>query len=169
MRFREGSDSERASSFFANLGKGATGTLAMMRQAFGEESGSRTHARFRTTRKARQVNSKAKSMLIIFWHQFVLAGQTANSVYYCHVLQRQRENVQRLRPELAVASRQRILSHFLFHQGIIYHKQDDCRPPPTLLLSATPIEYKTERSPFWLIEARVAGVAERPHKTWLPG
>jgi hypothetical protein len=55
-----------------------------------------------------QVKSKAKSMLINFSdckataHKiFVLAGQTVSSAYYCDVLRRLRENVQRLgRPEL---------------------------------------------------------------------
>jgi hypothetical protein len=32
--------------------------------------------------------------------EFVLAGQTVNSAYYCDVLRRLRENVRRLRPEL---------------------------------------------------------------------
>jgi hypothetical protein len=48
-----------------------------------------------------------KSILIIFFDitgtvdkEFVLAGQRVNSAYYCHVLRRQRKNVQRLRLEL---------------------------------------------------------------------
>jgi hypothetical protein len=43
--------------------------------------------------KARQLKSKVKSMLIIFLDikgivkkQFVLAGQTMNSAYYCDIL-----------------------------------------------------------------------------------
>jgi hypothetical protein len=46
-------------------------------------------------------------MLIIFFNikvtvhkEFVLAGQTVNSAYYCDVLRRLRENVRTLRPEL---------------------------------------------------------------------
>jgi hypothetical protein len=56
-------------------------------------------------KKARHVNSKVKSMLIIFFgikrnirKEFVLAGQTVNSTYYYDVLRRLRENVQRLVP-----------------------------------------------------------------------
>jgi hypothetical protein len=54
----------------ANLGKSAKETLAMIRQVLMEESMShewrvQTH---RAQEKARQVNSKVKSMLIIFFH-----------------------------------------------------------------------------------------------------
>jgi hypothetical protein len=52
------------------------------------------------SKKARQVKSKVKSMLIIFFDimgivhkEFVLAGQTVNSKYYCDVLRRLHENV----------------------------------------------------------------------------
>jgi transposase len=54
-----------------------------------------------------KMRSEVKSMLIIFYDikgivhkEFVLAGQTVNSVFYCDVLQRLHENMQRLRPEL---------------------------------------------------------------------
>jgi hypothetical protein len=59
-------------------------------------------------KKARQVKSKVENMLTIFFDfkgivhkEFVMAGQTVNSAYYCDVLQRLRENVRRLRPELS--------------------------------------------------------------------
>jgi hypothetical protein len=59
------------------------------------------------TEKARQVKSKVKSMLIIFFHikgiahkEFVLAGQTVNSVYYYDILRQLCENLQRLHPKL---------------------------------------------------------------------
>jgi hypothetical protein len=46
-----------------------------------------------TQKKARQVKSKVKSMLVIFFEikgnddkEFVLAGQTVNSAYYSDVL-----------------------------------------------------------------------------------
>jgi hypothetical protein len=57
--------------------------------------------------KSKFTESKVKSMLIIFYDikgtvpkEFVLAVQTVNSAYYCHVLWRLRKNVWRLRPEL---------------------------------------------------------------------
>jgi hypothetical protein len=60
-----------------------------------------------TPKNARQVKKKVRSMLIILFDnkgivhkKFVLAGQTINSTHYCDVLQRLRENMQRLRPEL---------------------------------------------------------------------
>jgi hypothetical protein len=51
-------------------------------------------------RKAIQVKRKVKSMFIIVFDikgivhkEFILAGQTVNSAYYCEVLQRLCENV----------------------------------------------------------------------------
>jgi hypothetical protein len=67
---------------------------SVVRQAFGEGS-------------MRQVKSKVKSMLIIFFHikgivreVLIQAGQTVNSAHYCVVLRRLHENVRRLRHEL---------------------------------------------------------------------
>jgi hypothetical protein len=50
---------------------------------------------------------------------------------------------------LAVASQQRTILHFAFHQEIFNQKQHDRSLPPTLLFSVSPIEDKTERPPFW--------------------
>jgi hypothetical protein len=51
-------------------------------------------------KKVRQMKSKVMSMLIIFFDikglvlkEFVLAGQTVNSTYYCDILWRLRENL----------------------------------------------------------------------------
>jgi hypothetical protein len=58
-------------------------------------------------KKARQVLSSTKSMLIVFFdvkgivhREFVPPKMTVNSDFYCDVLRRLRENVQRKRPEL---------------------------------------------------------------------
>lgn len=58
-------------------------------------------------KKARQVMSKVKRMIIIFLDikgivqkELILAGQTANSAYYCDVLWQVHENVWRHRPEI---------------------------------------------------------------------
>jgi hypothetical protein len=66
-------------------------TLEFIRQVFGEENvkSKLTEAK----KKARQVKSKIKSLLVIFFdikgivhRKFILAGQTVNSLYYCDVL-----------------------------------------------------------------------------------
>jgi hypothetical protein len=76
--------------------------LAIIRQEFEEERMSHTRKVKLKVRlkKVRQVKSKVKSMLIIFLDikgivhkEFVLAGQTINSAYYCNVLWRLCENV----------------------------------------------------------------------------
>jgi hypothetical protein len=47
---------------------------------------------------------------------------------------------------MAVASRQRTISHFLFSPAnFLYQKQHDCHPSLTLLFSASLNEDKTER------------------------
>lgn len=58
-------------------------------------------------KKARQVKSNLKSMIITFFDikgivhkEFVPTGQTVNSGFYCEVLQRLREKVRRHRPQL---------------------------------------------------------------------
>jgi len=58
-------------------------------------------------KKARQSRSATKSMLIMFFdiraivhHEFVPEGQTVNAEFYCNVLRRLREDIQRKRPEL---------------------------------------------------------------------
>ena len=58
-------------------------------------------------KKARQVRSGTKSMLVIFFdirgvvhREFVPQGQTVNAEFYCTILKRLREDIRRKRPEL---------------------------------------------------------------------
>jgi hypothetical protein len=96
-----------------------------------------------------QMKNKVKSMLIIFFDikgiihkEFVLAGQTVNSAYYCDILWRLRKNVWRLHLELWWQKElvsQHNVSYFLFHQEMFDQKQHDCHPPPTLLVWLGPL------------------------------
>jgi hypothetical protein len=83
-------------TFCTNLRKTATETLAMILQTFWEEIMSRTRMfewKIRNSprsKKGQQVTSKVRSMYIILFDikgivhtEFVLAGQTVNTVYYC--------------------------------------------------------------------------------------
>jgi hypothetical protein len=60
-----------------------------------------------TEEEARQAKSEVKGILVIFFDitgivhkEFVLAGQTVDSAYYCDILRRLHENVRRIRLEL---------------------------------------------------------------------
>jgi hypothetical protein len=110
-------------------------------------------------KKARQVKGKVKSMLNIFYDikgivhkQFVLAGQTVNSAYYCDVLWRLRESVRRLRPELWLQNywllHHNAPSHnsFFTRELLTKYKMTVVLHPP--YFSVFPIEDETERPPF---------------------
>jgi hypothetical protein len=144
--FRNGSDSE-CPSFCANLGKSATETLAITRQAFREEGKSST--------LVFKVKSKAKSMLIPLTSRVLFtknsSWQAKQSIphttltFYgdCGKM------CEHFAPnfdvkEMAVESQQRSVPHFLFYQKIFDLKQHDCRPPPTLLDSIFPTDDKTK-------------------------
>jgi hypothetical protein len=84
MQCHDGSNKGTALHFVQISGKCAMEIPGMVRQAFGEESMIRTRkVQLNRPQKARQMKSKVKSMLIIFFdikgivHKaFILAGQT---------------------------------------------------------------------------------------------
>jgi hypothetical protein len=85
--------------------------------------------------------------------QFVLAGQTVNSAYYCDVLRLLGENVRRLRPELW-RQKNWLLHHDnapshtpFFTRELFYPKQHDCLPESPYF-SVYPIDDKTETPHF---------------------
>jgi len=74
-------------------------------------------------KKARQVRSKVKTMLIVFLdvrgivhREFVPPGQNVNQEFYLEIMRRLRENVRRKRPELW-----RLCDWFLHHDNAPVH------------------------------------------------
>jgi hypothetical protein len=141
----------------------------------------------------RQVKSKLKSMLIIFFDikriahkEFVMTDQTVNSAYFSYVLQRMCENVWRLRPELWRQSKwlfhhNSVPSHTsFFTRGFLTRNNTTAVHPLNLpawlgsmrLFSISPIEDKAKRPPFWHDwggRDRIAGGDKHPHTTRLSG
>jgi hypothetical protein len=85
-------------------------------------------------------------MLIILLDMRISRKELVNSVYYWEVFQRLRENVRGLRPEFW-RRKNRLLHHdnasprtSHFTTDFFYQKQYGCRPPSTILFSASPIE-----------------------------
>jgi hypothetical protein len=129
------------------------------------------------TEMARQVKSKVKSMLIIFFDikgidhkEFVLAGQTVNSTYCCDILRRLRENVRRLRSELW--RQLQLLHHDNAPSRIFSFKRGFLSFPTQPYFSLFPrLKIKLKGRHFDAAEMMEAesGGAEQPHRTRLPG
>jgi hypothetical protein len=126
-QFRDESD-KRTASNFVQVSEKVQRRLWLWIGKLLEKKTWAVHGKYKPTEteKARQMKRKVSSMLIIRFDingtvliEFVLAGQTVISAYYCDVLRRLPENMRRLRPELwrkelAVASRQSTVSHIPF-------------------------------------------------------
>jgi hypothetical protein len=120
--------------FCTNLGKSATKTLAMIRQAFWKRAWA-VHGKFKFTETEKGEIGKEQSQEFAYhflWHQ----GDCSQRIHHDRQKSRFRILLRRFAAtawkcantsprtlptkELAVASRQRTVSHFLFHQGMFY-------------------------------------------------
>jgi hypothetical protein len=156
--------------FCENFGKRSKETLSMIRQAFGEESMSRAR-KVQTRRDLKgEVRSKVKSMLIIIVDTKNTSWRTTQpiphaTVMFCGDCITMWEDFFQSfgTKELAVASRQHTVSHFLFYQGIFFTKNNMTVVTYPPYFSVSQIEDTNKRKPFghnWGDWGRTAGGAE---------
>jgi hypothetical protein len=132
----------------------------------------------------RRVKSKVKSMLIIFltsreWFTKNLYWQAKQSLLYTTVTfygdwvkmwEDFASNFGHKWTGCCITTMQR--PTLSFHQGIFLLKTKRTVTPRPRYFSVSPTEDKTERPPFWHNWGdwgRIAGGAEHPHRTQLPG
>jgi hypothetical protein len=143
--------------------KGVTETLAMIRQAFREESMSQTRKiQTHWDRKDEEQSQEHDHNFLLHYGDCSLRicpgrpNSQFRTLLWCFT-----ENAWKCgntllwileTKELAVASWQYTVSHFLFHCGFFYQKQHSYHPPPTLLFSICLLEDKTEGLPIWYKE-----------------
>jgi hypothetical protein len=87
---------------------------------------------------------------LIVHNEFILAGQTLNSAYYCDILRQLHENVQKLHPKLWQQKKwllhhDKAPTHTSFFTREVLTKNNMTAPPHPPYYSASPIEDKTER------------------------
>jgi hypothetical protein len=138
--------------FFANP-RSAAETLAMVRQAFGKKRTSSSNSS--RPRKARQVKSKVKSMLIIFFHtkehvhkEFVLEAKQSfpHTIvkFYGDWVTMCKDFAPKFgdkRTGCCIMTTHRFTLPFQVLNFLT--KQHDCHPPSTLLFSISPFGDKT--------------------------
>jgi hypothetical protein len=143
MRFRDASNTGTAmmQSSFPRLS--LVMTAGFMVKILRQSNNPLTHSP--RPKKVRQVKSKVKDLLIIFFDtkgiirkEFTMAGQTVNSAYYCDALRRLRKMCEDFAPNFdnKITGYCITTTHcltLLFHQGIFYQKKYDFRLPLALL------------------------------------
>jgi hypothetical protein len=171
MRFRDGSDKGKASNCVQISEKVWRRTLQWLHM----RSGKKAWAVHGTSRLA-ETENKTWACSSFFCRQEECSQRIphTNVTFYGDCC----ENVRRLRPDLWrqknwLLHHDNASSHIsFFTRDFFYQKQHDCRPPRTLIFSASQIEDKTKRPPFWHNwddRGRIAGDAEHPHRTQFPG
>jgi hypothetical protein len=166
MRFRNESDKGTTLLFFFKSRKPATETLAMIRQAFGEESTSHTQ-KVHTHRGRKSETGEAQNQehahrflrhqgdrshripLAMLNNQlYIILRRFTATAWKCAKTSSRTLTTK----ELAVTSRQRVVSHFHFQQGILDQNQQDCCPHTPYFSLFPPMKIKLKGCHFDTIE-----------------
>jgi hypothetical protein len=120
----------------ANFGKSVTETLAMIRQAFREESMSHTsvfelHVQTYQDQKRQHSWWRGMPTKNLYWHAKQSVPHTT-VIFYGDCMKIWKDFT------LNFGDKRSGCCIMTTHQGILYPKQHDCRPPLTLLSSVSP-------------------------------
>jgi hypothetical protein len=186
MRFRDVSDTECASTFCENLvmvdGDPGNDYKSVREKNMNRTRKVQTHrerkSKDRWRAKWRACSSLFFDIKASVHKEFVLAGQTVNSAYYCDDFTVTAWKCAKTSPRtsatklLAVASRQCTVSHSFFDRGFLTkYNMTVVRHPPYFSLFLR-LEIKLKGRKFlrnWGDRGRIAGCAEHSHRTWLSG